>query len=130
MNKKLLQELKENLEKKRTALEKELERFAKRDEKVKGDWDTRFPKFDGGEAGSAAMEKAADEVEEYSTLLPLEYNLETQLKDINLALGKMEKPFAPTRGEYGRCEKCGKEISEERLKVHPEARFCIGCEKK
>lgn len=122
MDKKLLQELKESLEKKKMAIEKELEKFAKRDEKLKGDWDTRFPRFNGGETGSAALEKAADEVEEYSTLLSLEHNLETRLRDINSALEKIGK------GKYGICEKCGKEIPIERLKVYPEARLCLNCE--
>ena len=124
MDKKLIDELKEKLEKQKTATEEQLKSFAEKDEKVKGDWDTRFPKFDGGESGSAALEKAADEVEAYNALLPLEHNLETSLKDINLALEKIRK------GIYGICEKCGKEIPEERLKVHPEARFCIKCENK
>jgi len=124
VDKKLIQELKENLEKQKVATEQQLKSFAKKDEKLKGDWDTRFPHFDGGESGSAALEKAADEVEEYSTLLPLEHNLETSLKDINLALEKIRN------GKYGICEKCGKEIPEERLRVHPEARFCLKCENK
>ncbi len=124
MNKNLLQESKEELEKKKAEIEKELGKFAEKDEKLKGDWDTRFPKFNGGEAGSAALEKAADEVEEYNTLLSLEYNLETRLKDLNLALEKIAK------GKYGICEKCQKEISIDRLKVCPEARFCLECEKK
>ena len=124
MDKKLIDELKEKLEKQKIATEQQLKSFAKKDEKLKGDWDTRFPHFDGGESGSAALEKAADEVEAYSTLLPLEHNLETSLKDINLALEKIRN------GKYGICEKCGKEIPEERLKVHPEARFCIKCENK
>ncbi|PIV42273.1 MAG: hypothetical protein COS26_02340, partial [Candidatus Nealsonbacteria bacterium CG02_land_8_20_14_3_00_40_11] len=64
MNNKLIDELKERLEKQKTATEQQLKSFAKKDEKVKGDWDTRFPKFDGGESGSAALEKAADEVTE------------------------------------------------------------------
>lgn len=123
MNKKLLLELKEKLEKERVTIEEQLKRFAKKDEKLKGDWDTIFPRFDGGEAGSAALEKAADEVEEYSTLLPIEYSLELKLKNIDLALEKIKK------GKYGRCEKCGKEIPEERLKVSPEARFCLKCKK-
>ncbi len=124
MNKNLLQESKEELEKKKAEIEKELGKFAEKDEKLKGDWDTRFPKFNGGEAGSAALEKSADEVEEYNTLLSLEYNLETRLKDLNLALEKIAK------GKYGICEKCQKEISIDRLKVCPEARFCLECEKK
>ena len=123
MDQKTLQELKDSLEKKKQELEKELEKFAEKDEKLKGDWDTRFPRYDGGETGSAALEKAADEVEEYSTLLSLEHNLEIRLKDIDSALEKIPK------GTYGKCENCGKEISLERLKIYPEARFCLNCEK-
>jgi len=33
-------------------------------------------------------------------------------------------------GTFGVCEKCGKEISEERLKVRPMATLCIKCKKK
>ena len=124
MNKKLLLELKSKLEKERTIIEKQLERFAKEDEKLKGDWDTRFPKWDGNEVGSAALEEAADEVEEYSTLLPIEYNLELKLKNIDLALEKIK------RGKYGMCEKCGGKIDEKRLKIYPEARLCMNCQKK
>ena len=123
MNKKLLNELKTQLEKEKRTIEEELKKFAKKDEKLKGDWDTRFPKWDGSETGSAALEKAADEVEEYSTLLPIEHSLELRLKNINLALEKIEK------GRYGNCEKCGKEIDEKRLKISPEARFCLKCKK-
>lgn len=123
MNQKLLEELKEKLTMEKASIEEQLKRFAKRDEKLKGDWDTIFPKFDGGEAGGAALEKAADEVEEYSTLLSIEHSLELKLKNIDLALEKIEK------GQYGRCEKCGKEIAEDRLKVSPEARLCLKCKK-
>lgn len=123
MNKKLLNELRQKLEKEKVIIEEELKKFAKKDEKFKGDWDTRFPKWDGSEVGSAALEKAADEVEEYSTLLPIEYILELKLKNIDLALAKIKK------GGYGICEKCDREISEERLKISPEARFCLKCKK-
>lgn len=123
MNKKLLDEFKKTLEKEKNQIEEELKKFAQKDEKLPGDWDTRFPKFDGSEVGSAALEKAADEVEEYSTLLPIEYSLELRLKNINLALEKIKK------NKYGICENCGKEIPIERLKASPEARFCLGCKK-
>jgi DnaK suppressor protein len=33
-------------------------------------------------------------------------------------------------GNFGVCEKCGKEISEERLKARPMAALCIKCKKK
>jgi len=123
MNRKLLNQLKENLEKEKIQIEKELTKFAKKDERLKDDWDTRFPHWDG-DSGSSALERAADEVEEYSTLLPIEYSLENKLKDINLALEKIKK------GKYGICEKCGKEISKKRLKVVPEAKLCQKCEQK
>jgi len=123
MNKKLLQKLKRKLEQEKEVFKKELRSFAKEDKKLKGDWDTRFPKWDGSEVGSAALEKAADEVEEYSTLLPIEYNLELKLKNIDLALEKIKK------GAYGMCEKCGRKIDEKRLKIYPEARICLKCKK-
>jgi len=134
VNKKLLEELKQNLEKEKVTIEEELKKFAKKDEKLKGDWDTRFPKWDGSEVGSAALEKAADEVEEYNILLPIEYNLELKLKNIDLALEKIKKGKPRTkkglvRGKYGICERCGKEIDEKRLKISPEARFCLKCKK-
>lgn len=122
MNKKLLKELKEKLEKTKIAIEAELQRFAKKDEKLKGDWDTKYPKFNGG-AGSQALEDAADQVEEYVTLLPIEHSLELRLKSINLALEKIKKD------KYGKCEKCGKKMKEERLKVYPEAKICKKCTK-
>lgn len=121
MDKKLISELKEALEKERTVIERQLKKIAKKDEKLPGDWDTVFPKYDGGESGGAALEKAADEVEEYSTLLPIEHSLELRLKDVDSALEKIRKVG------YGKCEKCQKEIEEERLKASPEARFCSKC---
>ena len=117
MNKKLLEELKDRLEKQKAAFKKQLETFADQDPNLKGDWDTRFPNFDGN------IEEAADEVEEYTSKLPVEFSLETQLKNINLALEKIKN------GKYGKCENCNKDISEERLKIHPAARSCMKCQK-
>ncbi len=118
MNKK---QLKESLEKEKKALEAQLKTFANKDSRPKGDWDSRFPKFDG-EFGGSTLETAADEVEEYTSRLPVEFSLETRLRDIDLALEKIEK------GKYGRCEKCGKKIDQKRLDVHPAARFCMKCQ--
>lgn len=123
MDKKLLKELKEKLKKEKAVIEEQLKKFAKKDEKLPGDWDTIFPKYNGGESGGAALEKAADEVEEYEALLPIEYSLEIRLKNIDSALEKIKK------GKYGICEKCQKEIPIDRLKVSPEAKFCLKCQK-
>lgn len=122
MRKEILEKLKRKLEQEKDKLEGTLKSFARKDKKVPGDWDTLFPNWNG-EVGGAALEQAADEVEEYSTLLPIEYNLETRLKNINLALEKIKK------GKYGTCEKCKKPIGIKRLKVFPEARFCLKCKK-
>jgi DnaK suppressor protein len=123
MNKKILGELKEKLEKQKDVLEKELSRFAKKDKNLEGDWDTKYPKSDGA-TGSSALEDAADQVEAYVNLLPVEHDMELRLQDVNLALEKIKK------GNYGKCDNCGRDIDLERLKVYPEARFCVKCEKK
>lgn len=116
MDKKNLQELKAKLEKDKLSIESELKKFAKKDGNLPGDWDTRFPKLNGGN-----LEEAADEVEEYGNLLPQEYNLELRLQNINSALEKIKN------NKYGICEKCKKEISIERLKISPDAKFCLKC---
>lgn len=114
MDKKLIDELKQKLEEQKVSLTKELESFAKKDDSPKGDWETRYPNRENGN-----MEEEADEVQEYGNMLPVEYSLELKLKDVNSALEKIGQ------GKYGICEKCGKEIEEARLKVAPEARFCM-----
>lgn len=114
MDKKLLEELKGKLEEQKKSIEKELETFAKKDDVPKGDWETKYPNRENG-----TMEEEADEVQEYGNMLPVEHSLELKLKDVNSALEKIDK------GCYGICERCGKEIEEERLRVAPEAKFCL-----
>jgi len=123
MDNKIIKELEEKLKEQKKLLETELSKFAEKDEKLQGDWDTKYPKNNIG-IGSQAIEDAADEVEAYVNLLPVEHNMELRLRDINLALEKIKK------GQYGKCEKCGKDIDQERLMVYPEARFCVKCDKK
>jgi len=120
MNENTLKEIKSKLEERRKAIQSQLESFASKDKKVKGDWDTKYPRTDSA-TGSSQLEDAADEVEEYSNLLPVEHSLELQLIDIESAIKKIDN------GTYGKCEKCGKEISEERLKAYPEAKTCNEC---
>ena len=111
-----IKKIEEKLEKEKDLIEASLKSFAKKDKKLSGDWDVRFPEFNGGH-----LEESADEVEEYETLLPIEFSLENRLKDINRALEKIEK------GTYGKCEKCQKDIPKERLEIYPEARTCNKC---
>jgi DnaK suppressor protein len=118
VNKKLLSELEEKLKKEKSALTNELESFATEDKHMKNNWDAKHPNSEDTD-----MDEKADEAQEYDNLLSLEHSLELKLKDVNLAMEKIGK------GEYGICEKCGKEIEEKRLLVCPEARLCIKCNK-
>jgi len=120
VDEKFLKTTKRRLEKEKKDLERELKNFADQSLKPKGNWSTKFPHFDGG-VGSQRLEEAADEVEEYLNLLPIEARLELKLQAVNSALEKIKK------GKYGKCEKCKKEISIERLKISPEAKTCLKC---
>jgi len=120
MNKKTLQQLEEKLKEQKTILEKELKVFAKKDKKLEGDWDTRYPQMEK-EAGGTSQESEADEVEEYESLISVEHNLEKRLQGVNNALERIKK------GKYGVCVKCKKEISIARLKAFPAAETCKKC---
>ena len=121
MDKDLLLKLKLKLEKSKQEIEKNLEKFADKDKKLKHDWDTRFPFSNNQESGNAFLEQAADQVEEYGNLLPVEHSLELKLKNISSALKKIKL------NEYGFCEKCHKKIEEKRIKAFPEAQYCLKC---
>jgi len=124
MDKNFNEKIKEKLKQDKESIEQELKKFAKKDENVKDDWDTNYPKFSAEPAtGSQQLEESADEVEEYMTLLPIEHSLELRLQKINWALEKLEK------GEYGKCKKCGKEIGQEKLEISPETELCSDCQK-
>jgi len=123
INEKTVQKLKRKLKEEKKSLEDELKKFAKKSKRLKGDWEADFPLFNG-ETGGAALEAAADEIEEYENILPVEHSLEVRLQNVNLALKKIKKDV------YGICEKCKKEIEIERLKVYPEAITCLKCQGK
>ena len=122
MDKDILQKLEEKLKEDKQELEKELKTFATKDKKLEEDWDTNFPQYSEG-GSSSDLDITADEVEEYSNLLPVEHVLEIRLGNINSALEKIKTD------KYGICEKCEKKISSERLKVSPEVKLCIDCKK-
>lgn len=115
-----INQLKTQLEEEKIVLEKELKNFADKDRELKDDWDTRFPDF-GEENDSPDLEGEAGEVEEYTSLLPVEHALEIKLKDINLALEKIKN------NQFGKCEECNQKLEEELLKILPETRICLKC---
>lgn len=55
--------------------------------------------------------------------LTLEENARAVIAQIDRALQKMEG------GDYAVCDKCGKAIGEERLKIVPFATLCIDCKR-
>ena len=61
---------------------------------------------------------------EEALALDLLENEEKILDEVNDALARIEE------GTFGRCENCGQEISRERLKALPYARYCIRCARK
>lgn len=117
MKKEFLKKQKEKLEKEKKKIEAQLSSFAQESKKEKGDWKAKIPEFDGGH-----LEEEANEVEEYTTRLALEKTLVKELQDLNLALEKIKK------GKYGICQRCQRPISQARLKVYPQARFCKKCQ--
>jgi DnaK suppressor protein len=118
MKKEELENFKKQLEERKKKIIEELNSFATKDPQ-RENWNANFPEFDG----SASREEEVDEVEEYTTLLSLEISLEKKLKEINLALEKIEK------GTFGICEKCKGEIEIERLKADPTEKYCKNCAK-
>ena len=113
-------QFKKQLEEERRFLEKDLLKFADKDKKVKGDYDTRFPQI--GDR-SASPDEDAQEVTIYSNLLAIEHTLETRLQEINEALEKIDKHSE----DFGLCEICKKPIELLRLKTNPASKTCINC---
>jgi RNA polymerase-binding protein DksA len=69
------------------------------------------------------MADNASDLTEQVTNLALRGNLEELVKEIDRAIGRAE------RGTYATCERCGKPIADERLRVVPSASLCIDCAK-
>ena len=120
MDAKIKEKLKKKLEEEKKKLTKEISSFAKKDPKKEGNWLTNLP-FLGNDRSH--VDESAERIESYESLLPIEHTLELRLKDIEKALGKI------SGDDYGKCEKCNKEIRIERLKIVPEARLCSECGK-
>jgi len=67
------------------------------------------------DAGQATAERV--------NLLTMVKSLRDTLREVDAALDRMET------GTYGRCQKCGKPIAEERLEALPATRLCIACKR-
>lgn len=98
-------------------LEKDLNKFTKKNPLLAGDYDAQFPEYGDKEDENAA------EVAEYATNKPLEENLEKTLRDIASSLKRIDK------GDYGICKYCKKPIEEKRLLARPTSSACVECKK-
>lgn len=107
MKKKNIKQLKKQLEKEKKEIEKELEGHSK------------VPDF----GSDVDQDQETDESGDFGNQLSIYQTFKNWLADVESALRKIGK------GKYGICEKCGKEISPDLLKINPESRLCKECKK-
>ena len=57
--------------------------------------------------------------------------IEAEIKDMKKRVGEIDNALKKiNKNQYGHCERCKKPIPGARLKLIPEASFCIDCEKR
>lgn len=114
ITKKLQKELEDVLKKEVTKLLVQIEQLKKED-----------PFSDPDHASdNAAVDTDVREQVGHDTIEAQIKDLQKRLDNIDIALKKIAK------GKYGVCERCGKQIPIPRLKILPEARYCVECETK
>ena len=74
-------------------------------------------------ADNAAVDTDVREQVGHATIEAQVNDMQKRVGEINSALKKINK------NQYGYCERCKKPIPQARLKLIPEASFCIDCEK-
>jgi DnaK suppressor protein len=101
------------LEEERTRLQGIREDLQRERAEATSDTGDELSSFDQhpGDAGTETFE-----LERNVSLLE---QVESELEEIDAAFGRLE------RGEYGRCQACGRPIGDERLDALPATRFCI-----
>ncbi|MFH1838174.1 MAG: TraR/DksA C4-type zinc finger protein [Candidatus Kuenenbacteria bacterium] len=115
MNKNFLEKIKKTLFEEKKKLEKKLNEIAIKNEDTKDDYVANFPNI-GNEEDENILE-----VTEFEENIGIENSLEISLQQINQALKRIEE------NKFGICEKCNKEINEQRLLVFPAAVLCQKC---
>ena len=108
----------ENLDQReiRAALEAEREEMLERIAEVKGRPDP------GDDLDNPDITETASDYDILQRASALEEIFQLRLVYIDQALQRLDE------GIYGNCAKCGEEISLERLRVDPLAKFCNRCE--
>lgn len=64
-----------------------------------------------GDAGTQTFQRERDQA--------IEERLEYEIAEIDDALERIEND------EYGKCERCGRQISDQRLEILPATRYCL-----
>lgn len=120
MDEALIAQFKTALTEEKNRLEEELASFAVKDPRMRDDWDTVFPVISrGAPLSHTAQDEQADLREEFETELAQEQALESRLREVNQALGRM------AQGTFGTCKTCGKPIPEARLRANAAAEYDI-----
>ena len=115
LDKKFVYKMKNILLTEKKRLEKDLSSFTKKNIHNETDYKANFPDF-----GSETDENAK-EVATFEERLNMEHTLETELRDVNQALERIEN------GIYGICHVCKQEIPKARLEARPTASTCVKC---
>jgi len=105
------------LEQERAQLEAQARRILRRDSSAdQSDESGELADYDNHPADAATdtFEREKD--------LAIDKNVGEMLNAIDRALQKIDE------GSYGICDRCGKEISKDRLRALPYATFCIECQ--
>ncbi|MDP2656030.1 MAG: TraR/DksA C4-type zinc finger protein [bacterium] len=118
LEKALFEELQAFILAEKHRLEGELGLLGEGNPHVTGGFDTKWEDLGENE------EDNATEVAQYESNLGVERELESRLKEMKAALARLED------GTYGACASCGQDINPARLKVKPEAIYCIECSEK
>ena len=113
-----IEEMKAMLLAEKTRLTTELSHFSHRANKAAGSaFAADFPSFGDDE------DENATEVAQYANNLPLENELENELRDVDSAIARAES------GKYGVCKYCNMDIDEQRLRARPTSTSCVACKK-
>ncbi len=110
MTKKIIEQIKDDLHKRREQITIDLENISASDNK-----EAKFPEY------GDKPDENAQEVGDYVTNIATEKSLETTLRDIDKALERIKN------STYGICNYCKKKINERRLVARPVANACMEC---
>ena len=116
-----LKDLKKKLLEEKITIGTQLQRIAKKNPAIEGDWTAVPPDIDDP---STTMDERAQSVTELEERRAVEQSLELRLKEIDKALQQIDA------GSYGQCINCKSPINAKRLIAMPVVASCIDCANK